>query len=265
MPMIGQPTIATHSISRATLRPNISPTEPWNTVWSWLNTPTGRPLMVPWPVTTPSPNSALGSPGVLAQRTDLQEAARVDQRVDARAGAGDALLVALGDGLLTTGFLCQLQLFAKFGQQFRSGFGGHFACFSSASMRLIASLMCAPTLAMYGSSIAWMCSPPIGTTSSSDDELTPAAVRLAGGVARLEEDRVVVVAVGHVERDVAVVGLDLRGVDDAVVQIRRALVLDDAAGDLHAALLDGVEDELHLTLVVELLELLVRDRGDLRR
>ena len=55
IPMIGQPTIATHSISRATLRPNISPTEPWNTVWSWLNTPTGRPLMVPCPVTTPSP------------------------------------------------------------------------------------------------------------------------------------------------------------------------------------------------------------------
>ena len=45
MPMIGQPTIATHSISLATLRPNISPTEPWNTVWSWLNTPTGRPLI----------------------------------------------------------------------------------------------------------------------------------------------------------------------------------------------------------------------------
>ncbi len=21
---------------------NISPTEPWNTIWSWLNTPTGR-------------------------------------------------------------------------------------------------------------------------------------------------------------------------------------------------------------------------------
>jgi hypothetical protein len=66
MPMIGQPTIATHSIRRATLRPNISPTEPWNTVWSWLNTPTDRPSIVPWPVTTPSPKSALGSPGVLA-------------------------------------------------------------------------------------------------------------------------------------------------------------------------------------------------------
>ena len=55
MPMIGQPTMATHSISLATLRPNISPTEPWNTVWSWLNTATGRPLIRPWPVTTPSP------------------------------------------------------------------------------------------------------------------------------------------------------------------------------------------------------------------
>ncbi len=55
MPMIGQPTIAHHSISRATLRPNISPTVPWNTVWSWENTPTGRPSIMPWPVTHPSP------------------------------------------------------------------------------------------------------------------------------------------------------------------------------------------------------------------
>ncbi|AMC75461.1 Uncharacterised protein [Mycobacterium tuberculosis] len=55
MPTIGQPTIAHHSISRATLRPNISPTVPPNTVWSCENTPTGRPLMRPCPVTTPSP------------------------------------------------------------------------------------------------------------------------------------------------------------------------------------------------------------------
>ena len=55
IPTMGQPTIATHSISLATLRPNISPTEPPNTVWSWENTPIGRPLMVPWPQTTPSP------------------------------------------------------------------------------------------------------------------------------------------------------------------------------------------------------------------
>ena len=121
MPMIGQPTIATHSISLATLRPNISPTEPWNTVWSWLNTPTGRPLIVPWPVTTPSPKSAFGITRRLAQRADLQEAARVEQRVDAGAGAGDALLLALGDGLLTAGLLGQLQLLAQFGQLLGGG------------------------------------------------------------------------------------------------------------------------------------------------
>ena len=123
MPMIGQPTMATHSISRATLRPNISPTVPWNTVWSWLNTPTGLPLMVPWPVTTPSPYSAFGVAGSLGQRADLEEAARVEQRVDARAGAGDALLVALGGGLLATGFLGQLQLLAQLGQLLGGGVG----------------------------------------------------------------------------------------------------------------------------------------------
>ncbi len=116
----------------------------------------------------PVAEERLGIAWRLAQRTDLEEAARVEQRVDPGAGTRNALLLPLGDGLLATGFLCQLQLFAEFGQQFRSGLVGHFACFSSASMRLMASLMCAPTFAMYGSSIAWMCSPPIGTTSSSD-------------------------------------------------------------------------------------------------
>ena len=119
MPTIGQPTMATHSIRRATLRPNISPTEPPNTVWSWENTPTGRPLMVPCPVTTPSPKSAFGIAGGAGQRADLQEAARVEQFVDAGAGAGDAALVALGGGGLTAGFLGQLQLFAQLGQQSR--------------------------------------------------------------------------------------------------------------------------------------------------
>ena len=76
------------------------------------------------------------------------------------------------------------------------------------------------------------------------DELAPAAVGLAGGVARLEEDRVVVVAVGHVQRDVPVVRLDLGGVERPVVQIRRALVLDDAARDLHAALLTASRTNL---------------------
>ena len=121
----------------------------------------------------------------LAQRTDLQEAARVDQRMDARAGARDALLLPLGDGLLTTGFLGQLELLAEFGQLLGCGGGrrfyGHFACFSSASIRLIASLICAPTFAMYGSSIAWMCSPPMGTTSSSETNSPqpPSGLRVA--------------------------------------------------------------------------------------
>ena len=123
----------------------------------------------------------VGVAGRLAQRTDLQEAAGIEQRIDACAGAGNALLVALGDGLLTTGFLCQLQLFAEFGKLFSGGSTGHFACFSCASMRLIASLMCEPTLAMYGSSIAWMCSPPIGTTSRSDTNSPqpPSGLRVA--------------------------------------------------------------------------------------
>ena len=66
IPMIGHATIAHHSINAATLRPNISPRDPPKTVWSWEKTPTGRPSMVPRPVTTPSPKSALGSPGVRA-------------------------------------------------------------------------------------------------------------------------------------------------------------------------------------------------------
>ena len=40
-------------------------------------------------------------------------------------------------------------------------------------------------------------------------------------------------------------------------------MLDDAAGDVHPALFNGIEDELDLTGVVELLELFVGDRGDL--
>ena len=79
----------------------------------WLNTPTGRPLMVPCPVTTPSPYSASGSPGSAPARRS-PGSCQGRQRVDARTGAGNALLVALGGGLLTTGFLGQLELFAEF-------------------------------------------------------------------------------------------------------------------------------------------------------
>ncbi len=100
----------------------------------------------------------VGRPG---QRTDLQERTGIDQGVDARAGTRNALFVAFGDGLLTAGFFGQLQLFAKFGQQLGGGLGAHLAAFAGAAIVLIASVMWAPTLAMIGSSMAWMCSPPI--------------------------------------------------------------------------------------------------------
>ena len=69
----------------------------------------------------------------LAQRTDLQEAARVEQRVDARAGARNALLLPLGDGLLATGFLGQLELLAEFGQLLGGGGGRRSTVTSPAS------------------------------------------------------------------------------------------------------------------------------------
>ena len=121
MPMIGQPTMATHSISRATLRPNISPTVPWNTVWSWLNTPTGPAVDGAVAGDHAVAEERVGIARSLRQRADLEEAARVDQGVNARAGTGDALLVALGDGLLPTGFLGQLQLLAELGQLLGGG------------------------------------------------------------------------------------------------------------------------------------------------
>ena len=114
--------------------------------------------------------------------------------MDARPGAGNALLVALGDGLLAAGFLGQFQLLAELGQLLGGGDGGvgggrlsvcghwaHFPFPVSAWISLIAWLMCAPTLAMYGSSMAWMCSPPIGTTSRSDTNSPqpPSGLRVA--------------------------------------------------------------------------------------
>ena len=71
------------------------------------------------------------------------------------------------------------------------------------------------------------------------------------------------VAVGHVQRDVAVVRLDVHRLEQPVIQVGRPLVLDDPARNLHTALADRIEDEPHLALVVEILELLVRDRRNL--
>ncbi len=79
----------------------------------------------------------VGVPGGLGQRADLQEGARVQQRVDARAGARDALLVAAGPGLLVAGILGELELLPEFREllgrrrrrRLRGRFCGHVACF----------------------------------------------------------------------------------------------------------------------------------------
>ncbi len=55
IPMMGHPLRRARSITLMIFSPNTSPSEPPNTVKSCANTHTGRPSMVPWPVTTPSP------------------------------------------------------------------------------------------------------------------------------------------------------------------------------------------------------------------
>ena len=55
MPITGQPILAARSMIFTIFSAMTSPSEPPNTVKSWLNTHTGRPLIVPWPVTTASP------------------------------------------------------------------------------------------------------------------------------------------------------------------------------------------------------------------
>ena len=55
MPITGQPVFSAWSMTLTIFSPYTSPSDPPNTVKSWLNTHTGRPSMVPYPVTTPSP------------------------------------------------------------------------------------------------------------------------------------------------------------------------------------------------------------------
>ena len=63
--MIGQPILIAKSMMAQTFLPKPSPTDPPNTVLSCAYTATGRPSMVPRPVTTPSPNGLSGLPGAL--------------------------------------------------------------------------------------------------------------------------------------------------------------------------------------------------------
>ena len=55
MPITGQPTLAARSMILHIFSAITSPSEPPKTVKSWLNTHTGRPSIVPCPVTTASP------------------------------------------------------------------------------------------------------------------------------------------------------------------------------------------------------------------
>ena len=55
MPITGQPILAARSMILHIFSPITSPSEPPKTVKSWLNTHTVRPSIVPWPVTTASP------------------------------------------------------------------------------------------------------------------------------------------------------------------------------------------------------------------
>ena len=56
MPITGQPILAARSMILHIFSAITSPREPPKTVKSWLKTQTGRPSMVPWPVTTASPH-----------------------------------------------------------------------------------------------------------------------------------------------------------------------------------------------------------------
>ncbi len=55
IPMIGHPLRSARSITLMIFSPKTSPSEPPKTVKSWAKTHTGRPSIVPCPVTTPSP------------------------------------------------------------------------------------------------------------------------------------------------------------------------------------------------------------------
>ena len=55
MPITGQPILAARSMIFTIFSAITSPSEPPKTVKSWLKTQTRRPSIVPWPVTTASP------------------------------------------------------------------------------------------------------------------------------------------------------------------------------------------------------------------
>ena len=108
MPITGQPILAARSMILHIFSAITSPSEPPKTVKSWLNTQTVRPSIVPWPVTTASPQgrflSMLELVGAVAhERVELLERAGVEQLLDPLAGGHLALRVLLGDRVLGRG------------------------------------------------------------------------------------------------------------------------------------------------------------------
>ena len=108
IPMIGQPVFSAWSMTLTIFSPKTSPSDPPNTVKSWLNTQTGRPSTVPYPVTTPSPYGRLASmpkscDAVPGELVELDERALVEQHADPLPGGHLAPVVLLGHRPLRAG------------------------------------------------------------------------------------------------------------------------------------------------------------------
>ena len=99
MPMTGAPTCMAWSMILQIFSAWASLSEPPKTVKSWLKTNTSRPLMVPWPVTTPSP-------GIRCSSMPKSDAAMLDEHVPLFEGVGiEQQFDALARGQLALGVL----------------------------------------------------------------------------------------------------------------------------------------------------------------
>ncbi len=108
IPITGQPILAARSMILHIFSAITSPSEPPNTVKSWLNTHTRRPSIVPWPG---DDRVAVGPVllhvelvrAVAHEHVELLERTGVEQLLDALPRGVLAALVLLGDGLLRAG------------------------------------------------------------------------------------------------------------------------------------------------------------------
>ena len=98
MPITGAPTWIARSMILQIFSACASESEPPNTVKSWLKTKTSRPLIVPWPVTTPSPGTCCSAMPNSVQRcsTNMSVSSNefgIEQKLDPLAGGELAALV----------------------------------------------------------------------------------------------------------------------------------------------------------------------------